>query len=368
VRFKYTLVVLLIAVVGTSTLSVVGQEEPLPPVLAKGSDVVAPEAFPLVVLPSDPIVSTQQPTLADAARANDFVTFDALYREARRSGENVSAFATLHELWTYSITDPIGAFYGADMYARFAAAYPGYARYIADYSIIDSRGNVFYPTSETRAFLLERALEGRSARVLIAESSARQPREREIATREIATVTNSETTRSAARRATRRAVVPQRPAAPPQTAAAPSTIERPIATPATVAETPAVVETPAISESPVVVQAEPQVTTPAIASTPEVIAPIAAVPTVPPAATDPSVGNRGILLLVIGLIGVGLLAVMLRTPRETQPTSILTPQQEPPAVVPPQTAATQPPAGTTPVEPIRRPTPVPSDRATGSHG
>ena len=65
---------------------------------------------------------------------------------------------------------------------------------------------------------------------------------------------------------------------------------------------------------------------------------------------------------MIGLIGIGLLAVMLRTPKEVQPQTIIKPADTAPA----QTVA---------AEPLRRPTPTPgpkpvddSNRATGSHG
>ena len=68
-----------------------------------------------------------------------------------------------------------------------------------------------------------------------------------------------------------------------------------------------------------------------------------------------NVGSRGILLLVIGLIGIGILAMMLRAPREL-PASILTPPDK--------------------VEPLRKPTAAPpaqpqqseKNRANGSRG
>ncbi|HEX7829976.1 MAG TPA: hypothetical protein VF787_09975, partial [Thermoanaerobaculia bacterium] len=82
------------------------------------------------------------------------------------------------------------------------------------------------------------------------------------------------------------------------------------------------------------------------------------VPATTPAVENQRTPNSGILLLVIGLIGVGLLAVILRTPREATPTSIIQPQAAPP--VEPEVKA--------PVEPIRRPGDSPKPRATGSHG
>jgi len=72
-------------------------------------------------------------------------------------------------------------------------------------------------------------------------------------------------------------------------------------------------------------------------------------------------GTQGIFLLLVGIVGIGILAMMLRAPREL-PASIMTPPAE-----------TTPP----PVEPIRRPsaaTPLPQppttgkNRASGSHG
>jgi hypothetical protein len=256
VRIKFTFVVLLIAVAGTTAIPVTGQEEPLPAIQAR----------PSVFLAVDPIHVIAQPSLADAVRANDYATFDALYRE---SGASARAYATLHEVWSYSMTDPIGAFYGVEMYEKLAHAYPGYARFIDDYRIVDSNGNVFYPTSETRAFLLDQALEGNSVKI--------------------------------------------------------------------VTGTPAVVAAPVVvAEAPVVVRAQPE---PVAAPAPD------------------NVGSRGVLLLVIGLFGIGILAMMLRAPRELPP-SIMAPPDK--------------------VEPLRRPTPAPTqtgppqsettNRATGSHG
>jgi hypothetical protein len=147
VRVKSILVVLLIAVAGTTATPVTGQEEPLPAIVVKQS----------VFLAVEPVHGTAQPSLADAVRANDYPSFDALYREAVQRGESVGAYETLHELWTYSITDPIGAFYGDEMYERLARAYPGYAKFMEDFRIVDSNGNAFYPTSETRTFLLSEA-------------------------------------------------------------------------------------------------------------------------------------------------------------------------------------------------------------------
>ena len=83
-------------------------------------------------------------------------------------------------------------------------------------------------------------------------------------------------------------------------------------------------------------------------------APQAAAPAAEPQRERPLAG-RGLVLLFIGLIGIGLLALILRTPRE-EPIKIVQP----------------PPANN--VEPMRKPQAAPkppapdTPRATGSHG
>lgn len=463
-RFKSAVVLLLIIVIGTTTFPVTGQEEPLPAIQAKGS--IAPLTRS-IVLPVEPIGNTlPTATLETAARANDFITFDALYRDAVQRGESVAAFAPLHELWTFSITDPVGAFYGPDIYDRLVRAYPGYARYIAEYRIVDSNNNVFYPTSETRAFLLDRALEGRAPNVQFVEGSG-TPRstqrsttlEQSVWERSIAASPRSTAATPRSTAAPRRSTASQRSTAPshrntassehsstPATSAtqpatprrrtsrkarthAPAVATNTVSTPTNVAAastnrntaapkasaavtekapvvsekapdvvnttpgvvgtTPGVVNTTpgAVDTTPVVVNTTPVVvgTTPVVsekapavadpstvtAEAPTVVrAEPAAVDTPVPAprpiAVDSNFGGRGILLLVIGLIGVGLLAMMLRTPREV-PTSIM----QPPNTVPP---TGDKPSGPTPVEPLRRPSAAPEppppgkNRAGGSHG
>jgi hypothetical protein len=141
--------VLVVAVLLVSAV-VIGQEDPLPPVVPRAQTPV------LVALAVEPMHELSSVSLEDAARSNDYATFHALFEETRNP-----AYAPLHELWTYAVNDPIGAFYGAEMYERFASLYPGFASYIDEYKIVDDHGNVFYPTSETRSFLLARAAEGR---------------------------------------------------------------------------------------------------------------------------------------------------------------------------------------------------------------
>ena len=342
-RFKYTVVVLLIVIAGTATTST-GQEEPLPAIQVKGS--VEPFSPP-IVLAVEPLHQYATPTLAEAARANDYVTFDALYR-----AEPNAAFATLHELWTYSITDPIGAFYGREMFERFARAYAGYASYIEPYRIVDRNGNVFYPTSETRTFLLERAMEGRAPRVLLAEGNA--------ATRTAAPRVERFAASTAQAPPTPRSVPRRAPAPAPAVVSTPAPVQA-------VPESAPVVATPLVEE-PVVVRSEETAPAP-VAATPAPVETQAAAPQTETQAPQPIAvennpfGSRGILLLVIGLVGIGLLAMMLRTPREVQPTSILTPENH---VTPPPVEPIRRPSAATPGPPAQQQAPE-KNRASGSH-
>jgi len=429
VRFKTAVALLLIVVISTTTFPVTGQEEPLPAIQPKGS--LAP-LTPSVVLPAEPVaVPVPLPTLEEAARANDYITFDALYRDAVKRGDSMAAFAPLHEIWTYGITDPIGAFYGPGIYDRLVRAYPGFASYIAEYRIVDSNGNVFYPTSETRTFLLDRALEGRAPGVQLVEGqrssstprvelrstttgsvwdrvpatsqrSTASPRRSTAASKRSSTspkrsitassgtpasspadtaASRRRTSRPKARKHVAAVATKKEPKAAARDAAGPAggdasvpKASAPVAekAPVVAEKTPVVTDTAAAptttAEAPVVVRAEPTTTEPATV-TPATVTPATtdtSVPAPQPIAVDNSFGGRGVLLLVIGLIGVGLLAMMLRAPREVPP-SIM---QSPDAVPPPGDK----PTGPTPVEPLRRPSAAPEppppgkNRAGGSHG
>lgn len=270
---------------------IIGQEEPLPPVALR----VQPQQPPVTVaLAVEPVRELPTVTLEDAARANDYATFHSLYEQAPSP-----AYAPLHELWTYSVNDPIGAFYGPEMYERFAAVYPGFAAYIDDHKIVDDRGNVFYPTSETRAFLLARAVEGRVVSPEPLPQLARTEKSRRSGSSPAPRVRLKKADAGGATAAPAVAApAPEAGAAPPVVvASAPEAVAAlPVRAPA-----PAVVEDPA-----------PVFTTP---SAPIMAASV--VPTLPMA--QPAKNNlagRGILLIVVGLAGIGFLALILRTPRE----------------------------------------------------
>ena len=213
--------------------------------------------------------------LADAARQNNFAEFDRLFQT-----NPLPAYEELHRLWSWSMNDPAGGFYGAETYGRLAAAYPGFASFIASHKIVDSKGGEFYPTVETRAFLLSQAVRG-----VVAESP----------------------------RALKRAEVAKRAEAP---VTAPATVVKaPVPLPAP--ETP--VRKPAPQSSSEPIAAAPVDSTPVIASSvvarPAVAAPVVQATVAKPVSSDL---GRGIFLIIAGLFGLGLVSVMLHTPPEEQ--------------------------------------------------
>lgn len=284
-RSKQSIASLLIALI-VATLSARAQETPLPRIHAKGST----ESL-TIPLPIETESPSTQSTLIDAARANDYVLFDTLYRDSIRRGESVAQFVALHELWTYGVTNPTGAFYGIETYERLARQYSGYASYIESYRIIDNQGNVFYPTSETRAFLLDRALEAVQREQQGSDPGGTLP-----------------------------SVIPRKSSV--------VVVKKPRA----VAE-----------ERAVVVEEKPRVAVSPIAKEPPITQPII---------VNDGFGRRGFLLLFVGILGVGVLAVMLRAPR----------------ALPPSISSVDRASG-----PIRRPSAAPpppsgKNRASGSHG
>ena len=363
---KTTAAIVTIALLGVVAFSVIGQEEPLPAVIPAANPTTGaiPLAEPTIVLAAEPIREYRPPTLSDAARHNDYITFDALYTAAKRRGENVSQFDALHELWTYSVTDPIGAFYGQELYQRLSRAYPRYPAFIDEFRVLDDRGHAFYPTSETRAFLLDQAVEGRPGpRGLVAETprpGSTSAVERRSLPAAVPVVAAQGVVARKERAAQRARTLP--PAALAQPSA---TWAKPSATLAAAAPAPTVVATQtaaataapldANSAAPQVNAAPPVYTAPAAAEPVVIVAnpaaPAAApvpVSTATPASSNPA--SRGILLMITGLIGVGLLALVLRTPRE-----------EPLVIHPVNRAANN-------VEPLRKPPATDADepRASGS--
>jgi hypothetical protein len=357
----------LLSALGIAVTSVTGQEDPLPAVQSRYYSSTAMN----VVLEVEPIRQVQQPSLADAVRRNDFLTFEALYNETRPP-----EYRTLHELWSWAISDPIGAFYGRDMYERLARAYPGYASYIAEYRIVDDRGNVFYPTSETRQFLLQRAIEKESPRTRLADLTPRSasetatPSSTGSSERSRTRNTSPRSTTASRRTATPTVTASKQPSVKPASApvvnapAATAVASAPASQPAVAVPTTITPDSAVEPAAPTPVVADPVADPVQITATPETAQPVTTTPQPAAAPKNVRTPNSGILLLVIGLIGVGLLALILRTPREVQPTSILQPPAAPPA-----TPTEVKPAAS--VEPLRRPASKgdpEKPRATGSHG
>lgn len=270
-----------VALVAVFSVSVIGQQSPS------------------INLPVEPASTPSVITLADAAGHNDFPLFDAMFNNA--SQREARAYAELHSFWKWSLTDPVGAFYGDELHAKFAAEYPGYADYIATYGIIDSHGRAFYPSSETRSFLLRQAVLGRSP--LIASSGERAPRPHVTAvpagTHTAKLTHNVKVARPAkvlpGRVVDRKPVVEAKPVVVTPAVLAPVVVAAPIVTPTTVAVvTPKVVAAARVVVAPKTIAARPA----SVASKP-----------------DARLG-RGLLLILAGLIGLGMLSLMLHAPGE----------------------------------------------------
>lgn len=291
---NFSLAVRVVAIVAVFSVSAVGQQ---PTVLIYPSTSVD--------LPIEPARLAVPMTLGDAAKHNDFPMFDAMFAAA--SAREASAYAELHSFWKWSMTDPVGAFYGDDTHARFAAEYPDYANYIADFGIIDSHGRAFYPSAETRTFLLRKAISGRAAVVAEVKKPARKASSVNVPA-------SAGTVRAKARTHTA-AVKP----APIKIAASKPVVARPVAI------RPAVVK-------PVVIQ--PVVVKPVAVKTVAVKA-TAPVPVAPKADTR---FGRGLLLMIAGLIALGMLSLVFSASGDEEPVQEQAEPAEPLRVIPKKTA------------------------------
>jgi hypothetical protein len=110
--------------------------------------------------------------LRDANDANDARRFDAALAVAKSLAEAMPLGAQRNEfrrsiiiyqdvgiVLGFAMRDRYGAYFNDDslpgLRDRLNADYPGYDEYIAGYRVADRKGNVLYPTSETRTFLLK---------------------------------------------------------------------------------------------------------------------------------------------------------------------------------------------------------------------
>ncbi len=111
--------------------------------------------------------------MRDAAAANDLRRFDGAIENAEtfidtmKVGARRNAFrrviltaADISRVWHFSESDANGIYYDDERlpfyYDHLAADYPGYAKFIREYRVLDRTGLPQYPTRETRSFLLRR--------------------------------------------------------------------------------------------------------------------------------------------------------------------------------------------------------------------
>ena len=111
--------------------------------------------------------------MRQAAAANDLRRFDQAIEHAEtfidtmKVGERRNAFrriiltaTDISRVWHFSESDPNGIYYDDERlpfyYDHLAADYPGYAKFIREYRVLDRTGLPQYPTRETRSFLLRR--------------------------------------------------------------------------------------------------------------------------------------------------------------------------------------------------------------------
>ncbi|HEV7485760.1 MAG TPA: hypothetical protein VGQ65_08755 [Thermoanaerobaculia bacterium] len=112
-------------------------------------------------------------TLHDANAASDSRRFDGALAVAKLVAEvmpigpqrnefrrSILIYEDIGTVLGYAMRDRSGAYFNDDslpgMYDRLSADYPGYDDYIAEFRVADAKGNVLYPTAETRKFLESR--------------------------------------------------------------------------------------------------------------------------------------------------------------------------------------------------------------------
>jgi len=110
--------------------------------------------------------------LRDSNEAGDFRRFEAALAVSKSLADVMPLGAARNALrrailiyedvdavWSFAVRDRYGAYFNDEslpgMHDRLNADYPGYDDFIADYRVADRKGNVLYPTAETRTFLLK---------------------------------------------------------------------------------------------------------------------------------------------------------------------------------------------------------------------
>ena len=348
------------------------------PQASSGADVfampqVAMAVYPLQDLAAIATIDTSDPSalrtiLREAAAANDQPRFDAALARAKSVAESlpasderkallqaVSVYSDLQQLWTYADSDRYGAFYDDQslpgVRARLANNYNGYASYIGQYSLTDDNGRVFYPTAETRAFILRQAGGGGPQIAL-----HRAPATELSATRESRRSHTTATTPAAAT-APAAALAPAATLAPNVPATHHKRIDKAESTPqpalktivkTAVKATPAPVNVAAAKPASAIAQApaptfafgQPGQASSGPAPPPDALSADMHRAAHPPAPTAPqpkaveasavegSRQTQGLLFIIIALVTIGVMTIWARTPQsESQPAQIFKPAE-----------------------------------------
>ena len=110
--------------------------------------------------------------LRDSNETNDFRRFEASLAVAKSLADlmplgaarnalrrAILVYEDIDAVWSFAVRDRYGAYFNDDslpgLHDRLNADYPGYDDFIADYRVADRKGNILYPTAETRMFLLK---------------------------------------------------------------------------------------------------------------------------------------------------------------------------------------------------------------------
>jgi hypothetical protein len=254
----------------------------------------------VIDLSVEPVIASSRlapATLREAAEVNDYSAFESLYQRALRNREPLGAFADLHDIWTLAQTDATGSFFGADVYARIVSRYPDFAAYIRDYRITDRNGQPLYPNREARTFLLSQAINDVDPIVPIARGikTAAQPAAPSAAS--VRAPNRSAGDAAQVERAATRSVLTTSPAGKTSVSSAPAPV----------------VWTPAAQSRQASTRAD-------AAQAPDVLAAdvgnAVAAPREKPMVTENvmiSDHARGIFLIILGLVGIGVLTMTMRT-------------------------------------------------------
>jgi hypothetical protein len=320
-------------------------EEPLPAIRLRQTPVpvdLRSETLPNFDLPVEPLSRTLTTVAPLASTDGDGSSEN--YALAASPGQSTATSADLQALSAYQQENAAGSWYGAEMHDRLAAAYPGYGKYIADFAIVDGHGETYYPTTETRRFLLQEARNSNSSRralTSIAENRLAAPR--------VSRADASDDAVAPLPRISRRRLL--KASADTQTlrSASPAPIVSPLPV-VTIAERAIPAPAPAVTHAamkPRPVDARPKVVTANVIAS-----------NLPPraAALDDQPATRGLILLVLGVLGVGMLTMFARVPAPVR-------NDVPPATSPSQHANVEPIKGRKALKEQRG-----ARRATGSRG